>query len=140
MKVRFQKTHPDAVTPSYALAGDACVDLHAASVDCDKYGNIVYDTGVAIEIPDGFVGLLFPRSSISKTSMMLRNSVGVIDSGYRGTIKLKFKNISEDSIIYNKNDRVGQLMLIPRPQIELEETDILSESDRGKGGFGSTGV
>tara|TARA_A100001011_G_scaffold161448_1_gene169844 strand:- start:157 stop:591 length:435 start_codon:yes stop_codon:yes gene_type:complete len=144
MKVRFKKTHELAVTPAYATTGDACVDLHAASVDCDSKGNIVYDTGIAMEIPEGHVGLLFPRSSISKTSMMLRNSVGVIDSGYRGTIKLKFKSFGsatgEKTNIYNPGDRVGQIMIIQRPEIEFEEVDDLTESERGQGGFGSTGA
>jgi len=144
MKVRFKKTHKLAVTPAYATAGDACMDLYAVSVDCDAKGNIVYDTGIAMEIPEGHVGLLFPRSSISKTSMMLRNAVGVIDSGYRGTVKLKFKSFGsttgEKTDIYVSGDRVGQIMIIQRPEIEFEEVDDLTESERGQGGFGSTGV
>ena len=143
MRVRFKKTHESATVPTYATSGDACMDLYAVSVDCDSNGNVVYDTGIAMEIPTGFVGLLFPRSSISKTSMMLRNSVGVIDSGYRGTIKLKFKSFSsptgDRTNIYGLGDRVGQIMLIQRPQIELEEVDDLTASERGIGGFGSTG-
>lgn len=140
MKVRFKKTHELAVTPTYATEGDACMDLYAVSVDCDKFGNVVYDTGIAMEIPDGFVGLLFPRSSISKTTMMLRNSVGVIDSGYRGTIKLKFKSLDSQSSIYSKGDRIGQIMLIERPEIQFEEVDELTTTARGVGGFGSTGI
>ncbi len=144
MKVRFKKTHELAVTPRYATKGDACMDLYAVSVDCDVKGNIVYDTGIAMEIPDGYVGLLFPRSSISKTSMMLRNSVGVIDSGYRGTIKLKFKSFGsttgEKTEIYSMGDRVGQIMLIQRPEIEFEQVEELTDTERGLGGFGSTGT
>ena len=140
MKVRFKKTHELAVTPAYATEGDACMDLYAVSVDCDEFGNVVYDTGIAMEIPKGFVGLLFPRSSISKTTMMLRNSVGVIDSGYRGTIKLKFKSLDSQSTTYSKGDRVGQIMLIERPEIQFEEADELTATVRGTGGFGSTGI
>ena len=140
MKIRFKKDHPDAVSPKYALEGDACADLYAVSVDCDEYNNIIYDTGISLEIPAGFVGLLFPRSSISKTSMILANSVGVIDSGYRGTIKLKFKSVGESLEIYKKQDRVGQIMIVPRPNIEFQESNELSLTSRGAGGFGSTGT
>jgi len=144
MKVNFKKTHELAVTPAYAKSGDACMDLYAVSVDCDAKGNIVYNTGIAMEIPEGHVGLLFPRSSISKTSMMLRNSVGVIDSGYRGEIKLKFKSFGsltpDKTDIYGPGDRVGQIMLIERPDIQFEEVEELSTTERGTGGFGSTGT
>ena len=90
MKVKIKKLHEDAVIPSYAKHGDAGVDLYSVRVDKDKKQNDVHYTGLAIEIPEGYVGLLFPRSSISKTSCFLRNAVGVIDSGYRGEIMLKF--------------------------------------------------
>jgi len=145
MRVKFKKTNPFAVVPSYAVPGDACMDLYSTSVTHDEFGNVVYDTGIAIEIPSGYVGLLFPRSSISKTTMMLRNSVGVIDSGFRGSIKLKFKSLTERSLrqgrsdTYNVGDRVGQIMLIERPNIEFEEVDELTPTTRGSGSFGSTG-
>ena len=76
----FKKTHPDAVKPKYSLEGDGCLDLWAATREEDDMGNIVFNTGIAIEIPEGFVGLLFPRSSVTKTEFILGNSVGVIDS------------------------------------------------------------
>ena len=92
MEVKFKKTHKDAVTPKYAKHGDAGMDLVAVSVEIDeKDDTISYDTGIAVEIPDGYVGLVFPRSSICKKDLILSNSVGVIDSGYRGSIKAKFK-------------------------------------------------
>jgi dUTP pyrophosphatase len=101
----------------------------------------VYGTGIAMEIPEGHVGLLFPRSSISKTNLSLRNSVGVIDSNYRGEIMLKFLDLEEmdDLLWYLPGNKIGQIMIIERPQIELEEVEELSETDRGGGGFGSTG-
>ena len=140
MKIKIKKVHPHAVLPSYAKEGDAAMDLHATEITKDKYGNYVYLTGVALEIPTGFVGLLLPRSSVSKTSMALANSVGVIDSGYRGEIMLKFRRVPSINNSYKKGDRVGQLMIIPHPEIEFIEADELSNTDRGKGGFGSTGI
>jgi dUTP pyrophosphatase len=141
MKVKFKKLHPKAKTPHYSLEGDACLDLYAAWQKIDDLGNRVYGTGIAMEIPEGHVGLLFPRSSISKTNLSLRNSVGVIDSNYRGEIMLKFLDLEEmdDLLWYLPGNKIGQIMIIERPQIELEEVEELSETDRGEGGFGSTG-
>ena len=141
MQVKVKKLHPDAVIPSYSKAGDAAMDLTAISVTKDEHGNAVYGTGLAIEIPEGYVGLIFPRSSNSKTDLYLTNHVGVIDSGYRGEIMFKYRSIRGllDAKIYAKNERVGQLMILPYPQIELVESDTLSETERGDGGFGSTG-
>ena len=139
MIIKIKKLHPNAIIPTYAKEGDAAMDLHAAEILKDKYGNYVYLTGVALEIPSGFVGLLFPRSSVSRTSMSLANSVGVVDSGYRGEIMLKYRQIGGENEIYRTGDRVGQLIILPYPKIELIETDELSTTDRGSGGFGSTG-
>jgi dUTP pyrophosphatase len=141
MEVKIKKLHAAAVIPAYSKSGDAAMDLTAISVEKDDDGNAVYGTGLAIEIPDGYVGLLFPRSSNSKTHLYLTNHVGVIDSGYRGEIKFKFRPINGfvDARVYAKYDRVGQLIILPYPQIELVESDELSDSERGDGGFGSTG-
>ena len=141
MKVKFKKLHPNAKTPHYSLEGDACLDLYAAWQKIDDLGNRVYGTGIAMEIPKGHVGLLFPRSSISKTNLSLRNSVGVIDSNYRGEIMLKFLDLEEMDNLpwYLPENKIGQIMIIERPQIELEEVEDLSDSVRGEGGFGSTG-
>lgn len=139
MKIRFKKNNKNAITPTYASPGDACLDLYAASVE-EKNNELVIDTGIALEIPDGFVGLVFPRSSISKTSYMLKNSVGVIDSGYRGSVIIKLRKFEEQVLnTYKAGDRVAQIMIIPRPRIELLEVEELSDSVRGEGGFGSTG-
>ena len=137
MKVKIKKLSPDAKVPRYAKLGDACMDLYAVSHTIDKHGNQVYDTQIAMEIPEGYVGLVFPRSSVSKTGLTLRNSVGVIDSGYRGSIMLKF---SGEAGSYLAGDRVGQIMILPYPQIEYVEVNRLSDSERGSGGFGSTGT
>ena len=141
MQVRVKKLHPDAVIPAYSKQGDAGLDLTAVTATKDQYGNVVYGTGLAIEIPEGYVGLIYPRSSNSKTDLYLTNHVGVIDSGYRGEIMFKYRSINGllNSKVYHLGDRVGQLIIMPYPQIELIETDELSDSERGEGGFGSTG-
>jgi dUTP pyrophosphatase len=91
MEVKIKKTHPNAVIPQYAKKGDAGLDLTAVEKYYDIHGCVVYKTGIAVEIPEGYVGLVFPRSSVSKTDLNMANSVGVIDSGYRGEITVKFK-------------------------------------------------
>ena len=141
MKVKIKKLHVDAVIPAYSKPGDAGMDLTAVSATQDQYGNVVYGIGLAIEIPEGHVGLLFPRSSNSKTDLYLTNHVGVVDSGYRGEIMFKFRPINGllNAKVFQVGDRVGQLLIIPYPQIELVESAELSDSERGEGGFGSTG-
>ncbi len=139
MVIKVKKVHQEAVVPTYAKEGDAAMDLYAAHSKKDKYGNYVYFTGLCVEIPPGFVGLLFPRSSVSKTSMALANSVGVVDSGYRGEIMLKYRQTGDPNQIYKTGDRVGQLMIIPYPQIEFIEVEELYSTERGDGGFESTG-
>lgn len=139
MKVRFKKLSARAVTPQYAKPGDAGMDMVATSM---VKGEVYYEYGteIAVEIPEGYVGLLFPRSSISKTKQILANHVGVVDSGYRGEIKFRFKKLSWDNgEIYNVGDKIGQLIIIPYPTIELEEVSELSETYRGDSGFGSSG-
>lgn len=167
MKVKIKKLNPNAVIPTYAKYGDAGLDLTATSKYYDELGNVVYGTGLAFEIPLGYVGLLFPRSSNAKYDLLNTNSVGVIDSGYRGEVMMKYKSTyneyregypMDSDIVYGKNteaclwasnsdflkeynigDRIGQLMIIPYPQIELEEVEELSESERGISNYGSSG-
>ena len=139
-KVKIKRLHKDAVIPSYSRQGDAGMDLVATSKFYDDFDNVCYGTGLAIEIPEGYVGLLFSRSSISKTDLTLRNSVGIIDSGYRGEITFKFNNILMSSCEpYNVKERIGQLIIIPYPTIGFEEVEELSTTERGAQGFGSTG-
>ena len=167
MKVKIKKLSENAVIPQYAKPGDAGMDVVATSINVtDKY--IEYGTGLAFEVPEGYVMLIFPRSSVSKYDLSLANAVGVLDSSYRGELKLRFKRNyrienepceetngewTTTSIVnpgnadkyqwdacdwYNVGDRVGQIMILPYPIIEFEETDELSDTERGTGGFGST--
>ena len=140
MQVRIKKLNENAVIPTYAKEGDAGMDLVATEIIKDTPEQITYGTGLAMEIRDGFVGLVFPRSSIRKYELVLSNSVGVIDSGYRGEIQATFKKENGlDSLAYKVGDRIAQIIIIPYPQIEFDEVNELSDSDRGDGGFGSTG-
>lgn len=139
MKVRIKKLDPNAVIPTYAKEGDAGLDLTATSKCVDTSGNVVYGTGLAFEIPQGYVGLVFPRSSNAKKDLWLTNSVGVIDSGYRGEVMFKYRPVSFKEREYMVGERVGQLIIMPYPHIEFEEADELSESERSTGGYGSSG-
>lgn len=141
MQVNIKKLHDNAVIPVYSKPGDAGMDLTAISISKDDHGNITYGTGLAIEIPEGYVGYIFPRSSNSKTDLYLTNHVGVIDSGYRGEIMFKFRPVPSliNARIYQVGDRVGQLIIMPIPTITFFEVRELSNSERGEGGFGSTG-
>lgn len=142
MKIKIKKLNPQAKIPQYAKPGDAGMDLTAISADFSDLNYLTYHTGLALEIPKGYVGLLFPRSSVYKTGQQLTNSVGVIDSGYRGEIMLKYtRDINEtERTAYGPGDRVGQLIILPYPEVQFEEVDDLSKTERGLGGYGSTGV
>jgi len=144
MKVRFKKLVDKAVTPSYAKHGDAGLDMTAIGSKIDAENNFIeYFTGIALEVPEGYVGLLFPRSSTSKTDLRLANCVGVVDSGYRGEISFRYKfdkgSFFAELKRFQDGDRVGQLVIMPYPQIAMIEADELSSTERGEGGYGSTG-
>lgn len=143
MRVKINKLSPDAVIPTYAKDGDAGMDMIATKVISDTLDSVTYGTDIAVEIPEGFVGLIFPRSSIRKTNLQLSNSVGVIDSGYRGEIQATFNKIQgvTEGVRerYLIGDRIMQIMIIPHPVIEFEEVEELNNTERGEGGFGSTG-
>jgi dUTP pyrophosphatase len=138
MKIKIKKLNNNAIIPTYAKSGDAGMDLTAAWQK-KEFDLVTYGTGLAVEIPTGYVGLLFPRSSVYKTKMFLTNCVGVIDSGYRGEIMMKFE-MMDSNHMYKVGDRIGQIIVLPYPEIEFEEVDSLDKSDRGLGGFGSTGT
>ena len=141
MKVKIKKLLSFVKIPEYAKEGDAGMDLRTIGITAQTDTYIEYGTGLAIEIPEGYVGLIFPRSSISKTDLILSNSVGVIDSGYRGEIKCRFKITSDKDIkIYEFGDKVAQLLIIPYPHIQFEVVEELSFTERNEGGFGSTDV
>ena len=137
--INIKKTNELAIIPKYAHSTDAGMDLVAVSMnETDKY--IEYDTGIALEIPKGYVGLVFPRSSVSKLDLVQANSVGVIDSSYRNSIKVRFKKLKDDGVcVYAPGERIAQLIILPYPIIGFNEVEKLSDSDRGLGGFGSTG-
>lgn len=163
LDVKIKKLHKDAVVPTKAYQYDAGFDLTAVSKSYDEHGSICYGTGLAFSIPENFVGLIFPRSSICKKDLSLANSVGVIDSGYLGEVSFKFKPtkpeyyLTEDYVgtdddghwrvslhavensDYKIGERIGQLIIIPIPQINLVECDDLGDSERGVDGFGSSG-
>ena len=140
LRVRFKKTVPEATAPTKAHHTDAGFDLTCVSVEEDRRHNCVsYGTGIAVEIPNGYVGLVFPRSSVYKEDIDLSNCVGVIDSGYRGEISAKYRILQPHIHRYTVGDRIGQLIIMPYPTVEWVESDELSDSDRGTGGYGSTG-
>jgi dUTP pyrophosphatase len=140
MKVKIKKLSENAVIPTYAKNGDAGMDIIATSIINEETFQITYGTGISMEIPNGFVGLIFPRSSVRKTDLSLSNCVGVVDSGYRGEIQATFrKHKGVASNKYEVGDRIAQIMIIPHPPIEFEEVEELSDTERGEGGFGSTG-
>ena len=140
IEIRFKKLSPDAQTPSRANATDAGFDLFAISMKWDaEQTYIEYGTGIAVEIPIGHVGYIFQRSSVSNVQQYLSNAVGVVDSGYRGEIRFRFRDCKSVLRRYKVGDRVGQLIIMPIPLVEFVEVAELSNSDRGEGGFGSSG-
>lgn len=142
MNVKIKRLDSNAKIPTYANPGDAGMDIYATSMKFTE-DYIEYGTGLSFEVPEGYVMLIFPRSSISNKDLVLTNSVGVLDSGYRGELRFRFKKLKEAGKLrmdlYNPGDKIGQIMIIPYPTIEFEEVESLSDSVRGVGGFGSSG-
>lgn len=147
MEVKIKRLCENAIIPQYAHATDAGMDLVATSYEYNEELHChVYGTGIAVEIPDGYAGYVFLRSSNRKTESYLTNHVGVIDSGYRGEIMASFKtrDFKEGEIQqlykpYEIGDKIAQLIIMPYPKVEFAEVAELSSSDRGEGGHGSTG-
>lgn len=144
MKVNFKRNHPDSVVPTKAYPADGGFDLTAVSVSHQE-NYIEIDTGISIELPEGHVGLLFPRSSISKKDLDLCNSVGLVDEKFRGNITFRFNLVNARAgvkpDIYKVGDRIGQLVIMPIPKIELVEVSEIDENtERGTGGYGSSDV
>jgi len=138
--VKVKKLDPNAVIPSYSKVGDAGMDLTITNIKENTSFSVTYGFGIAMEIPKGFVGLVFPRSSVRNQDLILSNCVGVIDSGYRGELQATFKKTQGlDSISYNVGERGAQIIILPYPQIFMTEVPELSTTERGEGGFGSTG-
>ena len=138
--VKVKKLHENAVIPSYSKVGDAGMDLTITREIENTSFSVSYGFGIAMEIPKGFVGLVFPRSSVRNQDLILSNCVGVIDSGYRGELQATFKKTNGlDSIKYKVGERGAQIVILPYPQVFMTEVPELSDSERGVGGFGSTG-
>lgn len=138
LKIKFKKINSNAVMPKRGTSGAAGFDLTAVSIE-ENETVLKYDTGIAVEIPPGYVGLLFPRSSVCKTGLSLANSVGVIDQDFRGSISFVFYKNKQCIVPYFPGDRIGQLVIVPIPAVEFVEVEELSETERGAGGYGSTG-
>lgn len=137
MKVKFKKLLPSAKAPFKQHEHDAGWDLTVASISF-KNGLIVYSSDIAVEIPTGYVGLLFSRSSVANKDLILSNCVGVIDSTYRGPIMAKFRKTKQGAAIYDIGERFCQLIIIPHPTIQWQQVDELSETARANSGYGST--
>lgn len=135
-------TAAGAKVPTYAHETDAAADLYAmeeTTLEPCSIGNKIR-TGVKIQLPEGWLALIIPRSSIgAKTPLRLSNSVGLIDSGYRGELGILYDNIGDDEYVIHAGDRVAQLLVMPSYRFQAKVVDILADSDRGEGGFGSSG-
>ena len=145
LKLKIKLVSDKAVVPSYATSGSCGLDLTAVSeeIKVSKAGvTVEYDTGIAVEIPEGYAGLVMARSSVTtKTTLSLGNGVGLIDSDYRGTIKFQYRNlVPTNGQKYKVGERIGQLLIVPVAQLPIEVVTELSSTNRGSGGFGSTGV
>lgn len=145
MNIKIKKVHPEAKLPVYGSAGAACFDLYAASIintESEPERTVVYGTGLQFEVPEGHVMMVYSRSGHGfKHGITLINSTGVIDADYRGEVLVKLRKPGTD--IYGMpcvGERVAQAMIIPAQQVTFEEADELSDTKRGEGGFGSTGV
>ena len=140
MHIRFKKLHPKAQAPYRGSACAAGYDLVAISKTWDaEHSCWVFGTGLALEIPEGYVGLLFPRSSIFKTCHLLANCVGVIDADFRGEVKVFFRQVSDSQTTYAPFERIAQLLIVPLPYVDYVEVEELMPSLRGTQGYGSTG-
>ena len=142
MKVKFKKTLHNAKKPTYGTDGAACFDFYATSSEIvhPKTTSDLLDTGIAFEIPEGYVMLAYSRSGHGfNNGIRLCNSVGVIDSDYRDSVKVRLVNDSYVPFSINPGDRILQAMIIPVPSIALVEVDELNDTARGVGGLGSTG-
>ena len=143
MELNFKRLDDKAIMPIRAHESDAGLDLTAIDItlepnDCGQTV-VVYHSGLAVEIPEGYVGLLFPRSSIAKKSIFMTNGVGVIDSGYRGEIMAKM-HVTTDAApaVYKVGEKFAQLIIMPLQSITVKEVVDLSDSERGEGGYGSS--
>lgn len=139
MQIKFQKLSKEAQLPTYANPGDAGMDLRTTESKTLKPGErFVFPTGLAVAIPEGYVGLVWDRSGLA-AKVGFTCLAGVIDAGYRGEIGIVALNTSKKSIKIEKGDRVAQLLIQPIIQAKISEAKTLSQTQRGKGGFGASG-
>lgn len=138
MKVKIKKLAENVSIPHYAKNGDAGLDLTVTSID-EIGDKVIYHCGLSFEIPQGYFGLIVPRSSNASKDLLLTDSCGIIDSGYRGEVTAVFLKTLFDGNFYKVGDRFAQMIILPYPQIEFEEVEELSKTERGTGGYGSTG-
>lgn len=143
MKIRIKKLNENAIVPTYGSAYSAGADLYAllnGSAEIKPHETIFIHTGISVEIPEGYCGLVFARSSMgAKRGLAPANKVGVIDADYRGEIMVALHNHSESVATVENGERIAQLAIVPFLKAEFEEADELSDTVRGEGGFGSTG-
>ena len=140
--LRVRRLDPDVPLPRYANPGDAGLDLHAAEELTIAPGErTAVSTGLQVAVPDGWVGLVHPRSGLAlRHGLTVVNAPGTIDAGYRGELKVLLVNLGEETVEVARGDRVAQLLLQPVGHAEIVEVDALDVTKRGTGGFGSTGV
>ena len=140
LEIKFKKLVETAKMPTKAHPTDAGADLTAVSREWNEELKCwIYGTGIATEIPEGYVGFIFPRSSIRKYGLMFRNSVGVIDSHDRGESMVTYKFFNDVPKIYEVGDKIAQFIILPYPEVSYKEVETLSETDRGENGHGSSG-
>lgn len=144
MLVRFKKINPNASIPTYGSSYAAGCDLSACidqAISIPPHTTIKVPTGLAIELPENTVGLIYARSGMAtKRHLAPANKVGVIDADYRGEIIVALHNHSQEAQTIEVGERIAQLVVAPFYHVEFEEVDELSETVRGEGGFGSTGT
>jgi dUTP pyrophosphatase len=139
MKIKIKKLHPDAIIPKYAHLGDAGMDLYSVEdIILKPKHRVIVRTGLAIELPKDYVALVWDKSGISKKGITTLAGVG--DSGYRGEYKIVLINLSSQDYFIKKGEKIAQLLIQPIITPEIEEVKELSETSRGKGAFGSTGL
>jgi len=140
MRVKIKKLTAEAKTPSYKRDGDAAFDLCSIEDFILHVGEKkLAKTGISLEIPKGFVGLIWDRSGLA-ANQGIHTLAGVIDSNYRGEVCVVMMNLGKEPLSINKHDRIAQMLIQPVHEVDFEESDELSDSHRGDKGFGSTGM
>lgn len=140
LNIKVKRIHPNATLPTRATSGSACYDIYS----CEKTllaptDKVIIGTGLAFEIPKGYAIDIRPRSGLASKGLIIMNSPGTLDNDYRGELKVAMINLTGEHLIIHRNDRIAQIRPFEVERIDFMEVDELSETDRGEGGFGSTG-